>query len=642
MPLSRRALCTLAVLALAPIQPLPAAAQRPQEVTLEQVRQRLRSAPTGHPRLLLDAAKLAELRQSVRTDPEAAELFGVLRKQAEAMLRLPAVRHELEGRRLLGESRKAVRRILTLSLVHRLDGDPRFLEGARREMLAAAAFPDWNPSHFLDTAEMSFALAVGYDWLFDALGAPDRATIREALLEKGIRASFQHAAWVRMTNNWGQVGHGGITAAALVTLEDEPELAAQVVHRAVTNVPVSMHAYAPDGTYPEGPGYWAYGTMYNVILIAGLESVLGTDFGLSELPGFRESAAYINHATGPTRLFFNYSDGSADRGVSASLQWFAARYQRPEWLLLERDLLRDYLRSERALEVSGSGNRVLPLALVWRAPVPADPSAEPELHWLGTGEVPVAMHRTSWRDPNAIYVGIKAGSPGANHGQMDTGFFVLDADGVRWAMDLGAENYNRIESRGMSLWDRAQGSDRWKVFRNNNRSHSTLVIGDRLQTVEGRATIVKHSRDAAFPHTVVDLTPVYQGSGTRVLRGIGLPNGREVLVQDRVDGVAGEPVRWGMLTEAEVEIRGAREAVLRQDGKQLTLRVLRPAGARLELFDVETPPAEHDSPNPGVRMIGFTSRSTGGAPQDLVVLMTPGSSGQGTAATLRVRPLEEW
>ena len=31
-------------------------------------------------------------------------------------------------------------------------------------MLTAARFEDWNPSHFLDVAEMTFALAIGYDW----------------------------------------------------------------------------------------------------------------------------------------------------------------------------------------------------------------------------------------------------------------------------------------------------------------------------------------------------------------------------------------------------------------------------------------------------------------------------------------------
>jgi len=41
-------------------------------------------------------------------------------------------------------------------------------------MLAAAQFPDWFPKHFLDTAEMTAALGVGYDWLFDFLSAEER------------------------------------------------------------------------------------------------------------------------------------------------------------------------------------------------------------------------------------------------------------------------------------------------------------------------------------------------------------------------------------------------------------------------------------------------------------------------------------
>ena len=53
-------------------------------------------------------------------------------------------------------------------------------------MLAVARFSDWNPSHFLDTGEMTFALAVGYDWLYDQLGEASRAEIRKAIVEKGV------------------------------------------------------------------------------------------------------------------------------------------------------------------------------------------------------------------------------------------------------------------------------------------------------------------------------------------------------------------------------------------------------------------------------------------------------------------------
>lgn len=57
------------------------------------------------------------------------------------------------------------------------------------------------------------------------------------------------------------------------------------------------------------------------------------------------------------------------------------------------------------------------------------------------------------------YVGLKGGSPSSNHGQMNTGSFALDAEGVRWAVDPGAKGCHEIESRGMDLWNRAQDSD---------------------------------------------------------------------------------------------------------------------------------------------------------------------------------------
>ena len=82
------------------------------------------------------------------------------------MIEDPPVVHRLIGPRLLDQSRAALRRISTLAGLYRLDGDHRKADRARLEMLAAAAFPDWNPSHFLDVAEMTNALAIGYDWLY--------------------------------------------------------------------------------------------------------------------------------------------------------------------------------------------------------------------------------------------------------------------------------------------------------------------------------------------------------------------------------------------------------------------------------------------------------------------------------------------
>ncbi len=47
-----------------------------------------------------------------------------------------------------------------------------------------------------------------------------------------------------------------------------------------------MKDMGPDGIYPEGYGYWGYGTSFNVLLISVLEKAYGKILGLSGKPGF--------------------------------------------------------------------------------------------------------------------------------------------------------------------------------------------------------------------------------------------------------------------------------------------------------------------------------------------------------------------
>ena len=173
-------------------------------------------------------------------------------------------------------------------MAYRLTGDARFFARAKNDLLTVAAFPDWNPGHFLSVGEMSFAVAIGYDWLYQQLQPSERAVIRQALLAKSLslaRSAYISASptsralsWVINTNNWNQVCNGGVLSAALAIAEDEPALAREVIAGVRVSMPRGLAAYSPDGATPEGPGYWTYGTTYAVIAFAELESALGTDF----------------------------------------------------------------------------------------------------------------------------------------------------------------------------------------------------------------------------------------------------------------------------------------------------------------------------------------------------------------------------
>jgi len=436
----------------------------------------------------------------------------------------------------------------------------------------------------------------------------------------------KHTGWITASNNWGQVCHGGLVAGALAVMEDEPDLAARTVHRALRNLPRSMAAFAPNGSYPEGPGYWSYGTSFNVVLMAELESALGTDFGLCQAPGFSRTGEYMPLVTGPSGRTFNYADGGDGRGLEPAQFWLARRFGRPDFLLQDLPLLADQAKRLSTRDAGSGGNRELPLLLVWADSLGDGVPIRLPLHWSSGGHVPVTLHRSSWTDPNAVFVGLKGGSPKAPHGQMDTGSFVLDADGVRWALDLGAEGYHGIESRGMSLWSSEQGSDRWTIFRQSNLGHNTLAIDGALQQAAGTGRIVRFSDAAGFPHSVVDMTTVYAGQAKGVWRGVALlPSGR-VLIRDRLQGLKpGAAVRWGMITPGVPALGDGLALDLAKGDARLHLDARLPEGTRWQTYETAKPPQEWDSPNPGTVMVGFEAAAPASGTLDLAVLITPGS-----------------
>jgi len=605
-----------------------------RDIPIEEVRAALARPVRPHPRLLITDEQLREIQTRVKSNPALQAFYRALIDKADAILPEKPVERIKTGKRLLGVSRRCLDRVMHLSAAYRFTGKRVYLQRAEREMLAAAGFSDWNPSHFLDVAEMTTALAIGYDWLYHDLSEASRDTIRRAMVEKGFRTSLQDRHWLRSQSNWSQVCHGGITMGLLALLEEEPEFAEKLIHRAVNGVQPTMAKYEPDGAYPEGPSYWVYGSTYNVLLLAALESALGTDFGLSEAPGFARSAEFYLHVTGPTGLRFNYPDCGSRGSFTLAVFWFASKYNQPALAWHQHQRWREALKNDPSVLVA---DRFAPLLLAWCHSEPVTPKA---LVWRGRGSNAVALFRSSWTDPNATYLAIKGGSPGVSHGHMDVGSFVIDAAGLRWALDLGPESYNKIESRGMDLWDRSPGAERWTIFRYNNTSHNTLVVNGQPQHVEATAPIVRFSDRQAFPHVVFDLSSVYAGQLAQARRGASLlPNG-QILIQDEFEAPdAGATVRWAMVTPVAVTIEDDRHARLDQQGKTMRLTVLTDAQTQLKTWST-APKADYDAPNPGTCLVGFEVAVPAGQKVRTTVLLQP--PGVRTDGSVDVKPLAIW
>lgn len=139
---------------------------------------------TGHPRILLLKGEEAQIRNLINSDATWKKMHDAIIIECNAMLTQPELTRVMVGRRLLGTSRELLRRIFFLSYGYRMTYDNRYLEKAEKEMLAVSRFTDWNPSHFLDVAEMTMGVAIGYDWLYNQLPENSRIVIKEAIVEK--------------------------------------------------------------------------------------------------------------------------------------------------------------------------------------------------------------------------------------------------------------------------------------------------------------------------------------------------------------------------------------------------------------------------------------------------------------------------
>lgn len=570
----------------------------------------------AHPRLMLPQKELAAVKAAFAGD-EHAELAARIRAEADALLDVPPVKRELTGRRLLTVSREALQRLLLLGFMHQMTGESRYATRAREELLAIAAFTDWHPDHFLDTAEMSAAVAIGYDWTYRALSREDRDTICQALREKGLQPYLERSDDLpRRLNNWNPVCGGGAVLAALVVADRDPALAAQVISTALGGLRNVEECYAPDGVYVEGPAYWDYGTIYLCLLADSLRTALGTTADIENLPGLLASLDFMEAVTSPAGWPFNFADSDwRRRGPEPPTLWLAAHAD--NGFVRARELS----RLNAALARGGKAPPYLPLMLLWDFAPKAAPKTPP-LAWSGKGLVPVVAMRTSWEDPDAAFLAIKGGSASINHAHMDVGSFVYEWGGRRWVTDLGKQDYNSLEQAGFDdLFNLKPESRRWSIFRLGPESHNILRFGTESPDVHGAGTLPEfRPRDATAR---LDLSALYPAAVSAWEREVTLESDGAARVCDRWTTratAAGGDVAWQFITPANVEV-GAGGVTLRQDGRVVDVEVTAAEPFRIEVSSADSLRQPYDVPNPGISRVRFLSRA--GAKGEFTVRFVP-------------------
>jgi hypothetical protein len=314
------------------------------------------------------------------------------------------------------------RRIEVLGLAYGLTHNEAYGRVGARFLMTAARDESWRAGNdeMRVTGETMGTLGLGYDWLYDALTAEQRAEVRDILVHYGLKPFAQVVAagdfwtdWYR--GNWGTVIYSSAGLAALALLGEEPRAAdwARLCERKLWRYTMAI---AEDGGWGESISYGAYAWSNGVKFLRALRRVTGDD--LFENPRLRRLPYwFINMLETDRRNYIPFSN--CGLGLSAS----------PEVLTLLAAEYKDAPVQSIAKELLSHRNRPAVFAFLWydptvaAVPLSTQPLTQlwPDLGW--------ATMRSSWEDPKGILFGLKGGQQDWDHLHHDLNGFVLYAYG---------------------------------------------------------------------------------------------------------------------------------------------------------------------------------------------------------------------
>ncbi len=554
-----------------------------------------------HPRLLFTGAETSEVRHLMETDPLAGELAFYLKEQADSIMSEPQLPYKMDKYgALLWTSRAYVYRLGTLALAYRIYGDRKYLDAANETLVWVCGFPDWHPAHYLDTAEMTAAVAIAYDWLFAELPHSTKQLVKASIYKNAIYRVLREyekggpGSWAKRETNWNVVCNTGMVLGALAVAEDYPEEAETILENAAKYMPNCLKLFAPDGVCYEGPAYWGYTNRYLSMYLKAVTDNGGDKGKIAELPGISRTAFYQIRTLTPSGhpfFFGNASIGHESFGGPAYF-FYSKLFGQPEVAAWNRNEVAKALHGPRMFD------QLFFLSLPWfDSASPKDASAVPAMEVYHNKINDIVVFNGNRSKKGSVYLVAKGGFPNHAHQHMDCGTFIIESDGVLWTEDLGADDYDLP-----GFWDGKPGGQRWKYFRNNNFSHNVINIDHSLQYAGGHAFVCEEHPEAKQPFAKLNLCEVYKEKAKSAYRKFTLLNDRTMEVEDRVELLnAQSKVSWVACTKAQVKVKG-NKAHLMRDGKHFYMKIVAPANAAFKTYPAKNT-HKGEKPIEGITML---------------------------------------
>lgn len=578
---------------------------------------------TQHPRVMLNGSDINRMKAFIGTDGDFTVLYNKLIAFAERALGVaPVSYHYNDPLRMNVDDH--TRRIIALALAWNLSEDVRYLNRCYEELRIIADFPDYNTATIHDVAEWNETLAVGFDWIYNGLNDEQREYLASRILNKSLK-DLAEGLYGRIkgrpnSSDWGNlkwftnmntVSVAGIVSAASAVAEYDPEYCMDVISKALYALEYPLAQNAPSGAWIEGPNYWNYHNESAAYVLLTLRETFGSYYGLDKMKGYKDTGKFMLSMIGP-------------RGVNTLGDTYFSEYYQSWGLSLCGNVFNDQLLLDFRLDAlkNNYSNNISAFDLISYSGNICHESN------IGYGTYTEGMESYTVRGDanigsNKMYFSTHFGNTQHYHSQNDCGTFVLDIDGVRWAEDLGMDDYNLQNQLGYGQKD---------LYRYRAEGHNTLVINPDEsigQREPAFAPVIRYDANSSSGYVISDMSEIYEDVNSLKTGYYIGDDMKTVTARFEIDLKEYSDMWWFMHTKADIEISG-NTAYLTKEGKTLAITFETDADtAELKEMAAQPLPTSPQVPeqnqNAGVSKVAINFTGTGNV--TLTIKMTPVSSG---------------
>ena len=554
------------------------------------------SLNTQHPRIFANNDEFDALRNTIKnnSNSDQAKWYSSIKKRAKSYLSMPLPQYQQTptstSQNLRASAQAVLSRVSEMALVYKIDGEKEYADKIWEYLNACAKWQDWGDILFLNTAEISAAYAIAYDWLYDTWSEQQKAVIKNALIEKNFRIANKlfntGTDWTQQDANWIAVCDGGIIMAATALMGDYDD-SSDILVKSIDNLRRCYVQFLPDGGWSEGTSYWSYGMKFLSMAFACMDSAYGTDFSHANATAMDRSIVFPLYMSGRST---NYSFGdSPQNGLvdCGCLFYFGKRFKNTGVNAYRKYQLNELGAEPGIMDVLFYDDKNTPSEVT-------DLSGS----MIYTG-YRTAVFRNGFDKNTKSAAIMHADSNTVSHAQLDIGQFVYENDGVSWAVDLGSDSYS-LNYMGYTTGEK----NKWAYYRNRAEGHNTWVINpdsqpDQKISASGQIEKYKTSDDADM--IVFDNSEAYSDDARSVRRGMYYTRANGGLViRDELKLNVGSELYWFMHTKASVKISDDKKsAILIQknnagEEKRLWIGIVDGSGEFLQMSATPLP----TSPNP--------------------------------------------